>query len=261
MLPLYDSTRSYSFPFWIVLLIALNAFFYFTSTSKGDQHYVQTLFEYGTIPARFFQPSSQPLRVVEQSASDQNPDNQTVTMVDQSKFPNPLITLFTSMFLHGELMHLLGNMWFLWLFGDNVEDRLGKFLFPIFYIVCGILAGIMHVALLHDSTVPAIGASGAIAGVMGAYVYMFPRARVASLIWFAFFVRIIQVPAPFYLGVWFLLQLFGGFAGENGVAVWAHVGGFLAGLILAWIFSLLGLVNWSPDDRGMLSPTQPKFYD
>jgi membrane associated rhomboid family serine protease len=245
--PFSDDTRSYSVPIWIFILIALNTLFYFASTSHGDQAYLQTIFEYGAIPARFYQPASQPLHI-----EDQQSGNQAGYLLDQKDLAPPLITLFTSTFLHGGLLHLLGNMWFLWIFGDNVEDRFGKLLFPVFYIVCGLLAGALHVLLLHSSTMPTIGASGAIAGIMGAYIYMFPRATVASLFVLGFW-GIVHIPAPFYLGLWFLLQLFGGFSGgaANPVAVWAHVGGFLAGLFLAMIFSARGLVNWGPGDRGM----------
>jgi membrane associated rhomboid family serine protease len=245
MFPYADDTPSYSFPLWIVIIILANVLVFVMSVSEGDKQYLQTTFAYGTIPARFFQPSSAPLVI----PPDPNVPDSGFTM-DQSKMPSPFITLFTSMFLHGGLMHLLGNMWFLWIFGDNIEDRLGKLLFPIFYIVCGLCAGILHIILLHDSTVPAIGASGAIAGVMGAYLFMFPRSSVATLAAFGFFFTTIHIPSAIFLGLWFVLQFFGGLGGGAGIAFWAHVGGFIAGLVLAMIFSALRMVNWMPDDRG-----------
>ena len=247
MFPYADDTPSYSFPIWIVLLIAANVVIFIMTFSGGEKDYLQTTFAYGTIPARFFQPSSKPLTV-----QDPTKELGVEMVIDQKGMPSPFVTLFTSMFLHGGWLHLLGNVWFLWLFGDNIEDRLGKLLFPIFYIACGVLAGVLHVVLLHSSMMPAIGASGAIAGVMGAYIYMFPRSTVATLASFGFYITVIHIPSPIFLGLWFLLQFFGGLAGGAGsnVAFWAHVGGFVAGLMLAMLFSALGMVNWQPDDRG-----------
>jgi membrane associated rhomboid family serine protease len=247
MFPFADDTPSYSFPFWIVILIAINVVVFLMSVSGGEKDYLQTTLAYGTIPARFFTPSTEPLVM-----QDPTKEPGTMMTVDQKKMPSPWVTLFTSIFLHGGWMHLLGNMWFLWLFGDNIEDRFGKLLFPIFYLVCGVMAGVLHVVLSHTSTMPAIGASGAIAGVMGAYIYMFPRSTVATLTWFGFFITTIHIPSTIFLGLWFVLQFFGGLAGGAGsnVAFWAHVGGFITGLVLAMIFSAIGLINWMPDDRG-----------
>jgi len=147
-----------------------------------------------------------------------------------------VLPFFTSMFLHGGWLHLIGNMWFLWLFGDNVEDTLGSFRFLFFYLVCGLAAGATHYALSPTSNVPTIGASGAIAGVLGGYAVLFPGARVLTLVPLGFFWRVIELPAWIMLGLWFLLQAVSGFAtlgaGGGGVAWWAHVGGFVAGLIL-----------------------------
>ncbi len=146
------------------------------------------------------------------------------------------LPFFTSMFLHGGWLHLIGNMWFLWIFGDNVEDTLGSFRFLLFYLVCGLAAGATHYALSPTSTVPTIGASGAIAGVLGAYAILFPGSRVLTLVPLGFFLRLVELPAWVMLGLWFLLQAVSGFmtlgAAGGGVAWWAHVGGFVAGLIL-----------------------------
>jgi membrane associated rhomboid family serine protease len=153
--------------------------------------------------------------------------------------PNPF-TLLSSMFLHGGWFHLIGNMWFLWIFGDNVEDRLGRFRFVGFYLLCGLAAAGAQILSNPGSAVPMVGASGAIGGVMGAYALLFPRAHVKLLIVIVFYVTVVSVPAIFMLGYWFLLQLLGGLPTiadvDGGVAFWAHVGGFLAGLLLVLPF-------------------------
>src|SRR5207253_4007000 len=118
----------------------------------------------------------------------------------------------TSVFLHGGWLHLIGNMWYLWIFGDNVEDRLGHFTYLIFYLLCGVGAGIVHTVVNYDSVVPSIGASGAIAGVLGAYVISFPSARVLTLLPIFIFIQIIEIPADFFLGLWFIVQFFSGTA-------------------------------------------------
>lgn len=148
-----------------------------------------------------------------------------------------------SMFLHGGLLHLGGNMLFLWIFGDNIEDRLGPVKFAAFYLLCGYAATYAHAFVDPRSAVPAIGASGAIAGVLGAYVVLYPTARIASLVFFGFFVRVFQVPAVVYLGLWFVMQLFSGLFSlsatqgqQGGVAWFAHIGGFIAGPLLLLVF-------------------------
>ncbi|NBR90128.1 MAG: rhomboid family intramembrane serine protease [Rhodobacteraceae bacterium] len=143
--------------------------------------------------------------------------------------------LLTSMFLHGGLMHLAGNMLFLWIFGDNMEDEMGHLGFLCFYLAAGIAAGLTHVMMDPLSEIPTVGASGAIAGVMGGYLLLFPKAKVDILVIFIVFFRIFPLPAWLMLGVWFGIQLLGGFGAptsEGGVAYWAHAGGFLAGLVL-----------------------------
>jgi len=146
--------------------------------------------------------------------------------------------LLVSMFLHGGWMHLIGNMMFLWIFGDNVEDRCGHFRYVVFYLACGTAATWGHIWSDPASRVPSLGASGAIAGVLGAYLLLYPHARVVTLLPLGFFSQIVQVPAVFFLGFWFLQQFFFGVAeftadaGGGGVAWWAHIGGFVAGLAL-----------------------------
>jgi membrane associated rhomboid family serine protease len=151
------------------------------------------------------------------------------------------------MFLHGGWAHFLGNMLFLWVFGDNVEDRLGHVRYLLFYLLAGYVATFAHAWAGPLSTVPAIGASGAISGVLGAYLFLHPKARIVTVFWFLFFIRLIEVPAWVYLPIWFLLQLFSGVsslgaaedAAAGGVAWWAHIGGFVAGPVL-----LLLLGGW-----------------
>jgi membrane associated rhomboid family serine protease len=155
---------------------------------------------------------------------------------DFARIPAPL-TLITSMFLHGGLMHLLGNMLFLWVLGDNVEDALGHRRYVVFYLVCGVLAALAHAAMEPGSTIPMVGASGAISGVMGAYLVLHPKARIKVLV--SYF--IVWLPAFVVLGVWIVFQVIsaGAAAGGagGGVAWWAHIGGFLAGMLLCGLFS------------------------
>jgi membrane associated rhomboid family serine protease len=148
-------------------------------------------------------------------------------------------TFLTSMFLHGGWLHLAGNMLYLWVFGDNVEDKLGHGRYLVFYVVCGLAASLLHVFIAPSSSMPTVGASGAISGILGAYLFMFPRARVVTVIPIFFFLQIAELPALVVLGFWFVMQFFNGLislgyetGGMGGVAWWAHVGGFVAGLIL-----------------------------
>jgi membrane associated rhomboid family serine protease len=150
--------------------------------------------------------------------------------------------LFTSMFLHGSWMHLLGNMWFLWIFGNNVEDSMGRLRFVIFYLLCGLAAAFAQVAAGPDSGIPMVGASGAISGVMGAYLVLFPRVRVFAMVPIGFFLTSVALPAWLMLVYWFVLQFVSGFVSAfaretgGGVAFWAHVGGFVAGVALIRLF-------------------------
>ncbi|HSB16013.1 MAG TPA: rhomboid family intramembrane serine protease [Bryobacteraceae bacterium] len=207
MIPLRDSQRSNSTPVITVGLIVVNvlAFLYQTSLDKFSLNHV--IMEYGVVPSRL-----------------------------------QLTSLVTSMFLHGGWMHLIGNMWFLWIYGDNVEDILGHAKYLIFYLACGVAAALAHVALNGDSRVPTIGASGAIAGVMGAYMVKFPRARIITLIFLFVFVTTIEMPAYAILLYWFVIQIFSGVGSigysqisQGGVAWFAHVGGFVTGIVLVML--------------------------
>ena len=157
--------------------------------------------------------------------------------VTHSLSPQVAASFFTSMFLHGGLMHIASNMLYLWIFGNNVEDVMGRQRFVLFYLVCGIVATSAQVAMGPNVRVPTIGASGAIAGVLGAYILMFPRARVDNILLLGYFIRIIRLPAIIVLGFWFVLQLFNGLlsfglAASGGVAWFAHIGGFIVGMVL-----------------------------
>jgi membrane associated rhomboid family serine protease len=157
--------------------------------------------------------------------------------------PGEWLTVFSSMFLHGSLTHVLGNMLYLWIFGDNIEDRLGRGRYLLFYLIGGIAAAGAQIAIDPGSPVPMVGASGAIAAVLGAYLLEYPNARIRSIIFLGYFIRFVHVPAIIVLGFWFLLQFFNGFlalsatAAAGGVAYFAHIGGFLAGVVLIKLFT------------------------
>ena len=173
------------------------------------------------------------------------------------------VTPFTHMFLHGGWMHLIGNMWFLWVFGNNVEDSMGHVRFAVFYVLCGLAAAAAQIASTPASPVPMVGASGAIGGVMGAYIILYPRVRVHLLVIFGFFIDRIVVPAYFMLGYWFLLQLIGGTVARSeeggGVAFWAHAGGFAAGALLGMMFKRPALVDRHPY-HGWTAPSPRRWH-
>ncbi|MGH7316230.1 MAG: rhomboid family intramembrane serine protease [Candidatus Rokuibacteriota bacterium] len=152
--------------------------------------------------------------------------------------PSPIATIFTSMFMHGGLFHIAGNMLYLWIFGNNVEDTLGHGRYVIFYLACGAAAALAQTAIGPGSPIPMVGASGAVSGVLGAYLLLFPRAHVTTLIMLGFFFRLVRIPAVIVLGFWIVLQLisgFGTFGASGGVAFFAHIGGFAAGLGLLFV--------------------------
>lgn len=152
-----------------------------------------------------------------------------------------LLTVFTNMFLHQNLMHLIGNMWFLWLFGENIEDKFGKLAFLLFYIAGGFASMLLHSLLVSESmmNIPCIGASGAISAVMGAYVIMFPRVNIRTFIWFIFFITSVRIPAFLFLFIWFFFQFLSAsqVSGEiSNIAYWAHIGGFIFGVIIGLLY-------------------------
>ena len=221
MIPLRDSTHSETYPFVTKTIIWLNVAVFLWELSLGRQ-LPQAFVHYAVIPARYVHPNE---------AADYF-----------GAFGGPFAALLpfaTSMFLHGGWMHLIGNMWTLWIFGDDVEDRLGHVRFLLFYLAGGLAAGLVHVATNGASVVPTLGASGAIAAVMGAYFRFFPHARIEAIIPPFFFGPTIVLPAVVFLGFWFLLQFFNGafslaHSGTQfgGIAWWAHVGGFAFGLVV-----------------------------
>jgi membrane associated rhomboid family serine protease len=215
VIPLRDVIPSRTTPYITVTIIALNALAWLFEISLPREALTGFLTAYGVVPAYFSAP-----------------------------------TLITSMFLHGSWSHVLGNMWYLWIFGDNVEDRVGHGRFIVFYLLCGIAAAIGQVAVDANSTLPTIGASGAIAGVMGAYFVLYPRSRVLTLIpWI--FLQIVELPAIVLLGFWFVMQLFSAgtiavtaTAGGGGVAFMAHVVGFIVGMGGVFVFRKRALDPW-----------------
>jgi membrane associated rhomboid family serine protease len=216
MIPLRDTIRSRSYPVINWLIIAINIFVYMIELAQG-RGLGQFIITYGLVPARYSIPQ----------------------LSDHFSFSQQAISLFSFMFLHGGFWHLLGNMWSLYIFGDNVEDRLGPFRYLAFYLLCGIASGLSHLFLNWHSSTPTIGASGAIAGVMGAYFILYPGAKILTLIPIFFFPYFVEIPAFVFLGIWVLFQFLSA-AGTStqtaGIAWWAHIGGFVFGMIFLALF-------------------------
>ncbi|HHM24125.1 MAG TPA: rhomboid family intramembrane serine protease [Bacteroidetes bacterium] len=219
MIPIRDDNPIRQTPYVTISIIVLNVLVFFYQIALGPRGSEAFIFRYGVIPyeiTHFKEITANPAFV--------------------TPFPN-ILTLFTAMFLHGGFFHLFGNMLYLWIFGDNVEYVLGRGRFVIFYLLTGLCASFLHILMNPSSTVPMIGASGAISGVLGAYFLKFPRARVLVVIFFFFFIQTVYIPAVFVLGFWFLMQIMSGLSSlgvreAGGVAWFAHIGGFLAGMYL-----------------------------
>lgn len=255
MLPLWDNIPSERTPFvnYAIIGMCILAFLSQLAAPAGDDQIVR---EYGMIPIRISHPNEKEVVVEFQS----NKGGIRREIVDLSTPISPTLTLVTCMFLHAGLMHIVGNLWVLWIFGDNVEDRFGHVGYALMYLVSGIAAGLMHIATDPNSFIPTIGASGAIAGVMGAYLLLYPKAVVMTLIPFGFFSRLIPIPAPYFLGFWFLLQIFSGATSESGgggVAWWAHVGGFAAGFGATAALKQLGWLNPPPPETYQIDVAPP----
>jgi membrane associated rhomboid family serine protease len=221
MIPLRDTQPSSSFPFVTVTLIALNVALFLYQISLDAWQLNNFIARYAVVPDRF-------------QATD----------------------LLTSMFLHGGWMHLIGNMWFLWIFGDNVEDVLGHGKYLVFYIACGIAAALVHALLNPYSRLPTVGASGAIAGVMGAYLVKFPHSRILTLVPIIIFFTTLEIPAFLMLLYWFFIQIFSGIGSvgysqvsKGGVAWFAHVGGFVAGVVLVYVLGTRERYRYRSDLR------------
>jgi len=233
MFPLRDTVRSRTFPVVNVTIIVINILVFLYEFALGP-HIEVFIREYGLTPVRFF-------------------------WGFQHNIPDAILPLFTSMFLHGGWIHVLGNMWFLYIFGDNVEDRVGHGGYIVFYLLCGIGAALSQTFLFRQSQIPMVGASGAIAGVLGAYFLLFPHARVLTLIPIFIFLQIMEIPAVVFLLFWFLFQfLQGTFAASTeggGVAWWAHIGGFIAGMALVFVFK-----KKEPQSPGAIYLDEPPRY-
>lgn len=215
MIPYKDDNPTRIFPFVTIGLIAINTIvFILQIISPADPR--QTVLAYGAIP------------------------NYLLTFKDVQPI-HPVLTVFTSMFMHGGLLHLGGNMLYLWIFGNNIEDRLGHMRFIIFYILCGVAAAYSHAITEPSVMIPMVGASGAVSGILGAYLLLFPHARVHTLIFIFFYVHVIRLPALFVIGFWIVIQFINGIlskgvATKGGVAWFAHIGGFIFGILMIKIF-------------------------
>jgi membrane associated rhomboid family serine protease len=219
MIPIRDAIRSKNFPAVNVIIIGLNVIAFLWELAQGPD-LKDVFYLYGIVPLRYSNP---------EIAAHFTGFGQTLPFL-------------TSMFLHGGFLHIIMNMWFLYIFGDNIEDRLGHIRYLIFYLFCGVAAGLIHLFTNWNSNVPTIGASGAISGVMGAYLLLYPRSKILTLVFIFFFIQFIEIPAFIFLGIWILLQLLSaGFTPNNvgGVAFWAHIGGFVAGLVFIKIFDAI----------------------
>jgi membrane associated rhomboid family serine protease len=230
--PLKDENPTELTPFVTLLLIGVNVAVWLLVQQGGlAEPFVESLCLYGAIPAK---------------VTGQLPVDASVVLGEWRCPPGGLglSALVTSMFLHGGWMHLVGNMWFLWVFGNNIEDSMGHLRFIAFYLLTGLVAAGAHVLTDPGSTIPVVGASGAISGVMGGYLLLYPKVKVHTLVFLFFFVRVVLLPAGVWLGLWFALQLIEAAAGRGGgVAFWAHIGGFLAGLAGVRLFARRKLVE------------------
>ncbi|MFQ5738659.1 MAG: rhomboid family intramembrane serine protease [Acidobacteriota bacterium] len=222
MIPFRDNIPSRRYPLVTVAIIMANVAAFFYELSLGSDTIDSFIQLNGVIPAKLELALRAPIAV----------------------FSDTGRTMLWSMFLHGGWFHLIGNMWYLWIFGDNVEDRMGHFRFLGFYLLCGFIASAVHIAFNLDSRIPSIGASGAVAGVLGAYMISYPFARVLTLVPLFLIWPVLELPALFVLGFWFLVQFLNGAASltaasqtAGGVAWWAHIGGFVAGILLLSFFA------------------------
>jgi membrane associated rhomboid family serine protease len=206
VIPLRDVIPSRTTPWVTYLLIAVNLLVFLHEASLGEPEVTTFILRWGLVPAEF-----------------------------------TWVTACSAMFVHGGWLHVIGNLWSLWIFGDNVEDRMGHGRYLVFYVLVGLIGNLAQTAAMPASTVPLIGASGAIAGVMGAYLVLFPYSRILVLIFLVIFIDVIEIPAVFFLAIWFVMQLLSGVGQLSSlpaanVGFWAHVGGFLAGVATVWVF-------------------------
>jgi len=252
MLPLRDNIIARRAPYVTVALITINVLVFAMMAVMPEREQQAFLFHYGLIPARIFHPGRVPSYYLQQYG---------LLVPPHSDLAASLLPLVTCMFLHGGLLHLVGNMWILWIFGDNVEDCLGHVGFLLFYLACGLTSSVVQTLSSAASPVVTIGASGAIAGVMGAYLPLYPGARVITLVWLLFYIDIWPIPAFLFLFYWFLIQLTSGVAAlggggilTGGIAWWAHIGGFLAG------FGFILLSGIRPDPKSVRTYERRRYY-
>jgi membrane associated rhomboid family serine protease len=219
MIPFRDDNPTRITPYVTVAIIAANVAVFMYQLSLSAPAVNRFIYEFGAIPAVVLGTQALPAQI--------------------ALIP-PFLSIFTSMFLHGGFMHIIGNMLYLWIFGNNIEEAMGHARFFLFYLVSGVLASTAHILSNTASTVPSIGASGAISGVLGAYLLLYPRAQVLTLVPLGFFLQLMYLPAWLILGFWFVLQVISGSLGQaelgGGVAWWAHIGGFVAGVLLVGLF-------------------------
>jgi membrane associated rhomboid family serine protease len=248
MIPYRDENETVRTAIVTLAIIAINVLVWFAVQGAGvSQALAASVCNLGLVPGE--------LTGLARPGSGFEMGQGMACVVDAGREPEHILT---SMFLHGGWMHLIGNMWFLWLFGNNIEDSMGRLRFIIFYLLCGIGAALAQVFADPNSIVPMVGASGAISGVMGAYIVLYPRVRVFTLVPLGFFITSIALPAWVMLGYWMLLQVLGGVAGQEGggVAFWAHVGGFVCGVLLIRLFARREYIaehkarHWRPRHEG-----------
>lgn len=242
MFPIRDRIPTRRTPVVTYGLIVLNLLVFIYQLSLGPRQTEVLFYLYGIVPARLTD----------------------AAWAAQVGLPFSLVPFLTTQFLHGDLFHLIGNLWMLWIFGDNVEDKLGRGRFLAFYLGCGFAAGGLHFLTNWSSQIPAVGASGAIAGVLGAYFLLYPTSRVLTLVPIFFYPLFVELPAFIFLGLWFLLQLFSGTAsllssGGAGIAWWAHIGGFIAGML--WLRSYLRRHPPAPQVTYPYGPQGPPVID
>jgi membrane associated rhomboid family serine protease len=240
MFPLRDENPTELTPFVTVLIIVANVFVWLFVQGTGQgAAFLESLCAYGAIPGEI---------------TGTLPEGELISLGPGASCRVGGLsrgTLLTSMFMHGSWMHLIGNMWFLWVFGNNVEDSMGHFRYVIFYLLAGLLATGAHLVSAPGSPIPTVGASGAISGIMGAYMVLYPRVRVHTLIFLFIYIRVIPLPAWTLLLLWFFIQLATGATtgAAGGVAVWAHIGGFVAGALLIKLFEKPKLVTAKREGR------------
>jgi membrane associated rhomboid family serine protease len=258
LFPLYDLNPHRRFPWVTVLIIVLNTVIL---GSEGISPTIDTVYHYGFIPKRLTEIGrDKPLEVTVLEVNDRGDVVQGPRKTLSERPRDVYLTFVTAMFLHGNWLHLIMNMWMLWIFGNNVEDRLGRFMYVCFYLLGGMIGSVCQWAADPHSTMPVIGASGAVAAVLGGYAITYPKAVVRTLIFFGL-VLMFDLPALVVLGFWFLLQMLAGLRvmpellGGEHIAFWAHIGGFLAGVVLMPILS----IGASPDDVDWKREVQDLF--